>query len=168
MGTILGVLRLTPERLEEVERDEAVYWRADEEAEYGDDLIDIDKAWDALHFLFDPARRRKGGRYSPEMEAAPTTLLGRAVLGSHRMYVGSPTWHDLIPRYNTAAEVAEMASALDGVDLTVLYKEHRDALAESDDLGPHAFDYVRPWFEAFRSFYRMAAAQREAMILSLG
>ena len=44
MGTILGVLRLTPERLEEVERDEAVYWRADEEAEYGDDLIDIDKA----------------------------------------------------------------------------------------------------------------------------
>jgi len=167
MGTRLGLLRLSPGRLDEVERDEAAYWRADQEAEYGKDLIDIDKAWDVLHVLFDPARRQGNGRYSPEMEAAPTTLLGRAVLGSHRMYVGSPTWHDLIPRYNTASEVAEMAPALDGVDLAALYEEPRDALADAVDLGPHAFDYVRSWFETLRTFYRAAAAQGEAVIASL-
>ena len=129
MGTILGLTRLSPERLRRVEQDEDEYWRVNREGEYGADLVDIDKAWDALHFLFDPARRQKGGQYSPEMEDAPTTLLGRAVLGSHRMYVGSPTWDDLVPRYNTASEVAEMAPALGGVDLAALYTEHRDALA---------------------------------------
>ena len=167
MGTRLALLRLSPARLEEVERDEAAYWRADQEAEYGDDLIDIDKAFDALHFLFDPARRQEG-RYSPKMETPPTTLLGRAVLGSHRMYVGSRTWDDLIPRYNAASEVAEMSPALDAVDLAALYEEHRDGLAEADDLGPHAFDYVRPWFETLQTFYRAAADRGEAMVLSLG
>lgn len=123
----------------------------------------IDKSWDGLLFLLDPARRTPGG--SPAM---PTTTLAAAVHGWHSMPASFGDYEDYIPRYNTAAEVADIVAALDSLDFDSTFAEHSMELGQADLYGLTDEDYLRHYIGVLRAFYAEAAQRGQAVITVLG
>ena len=176
----LDRLRRSLDAWHELERDQERMWEAEDEAlgyvpdRGGTALLghaSLDKAWDALHFLLDPARRRsRHGDRNDEV----TTPGGAAVWGWHPM----PSFYEeefrYLPRYSTAVEVVEIATALQDLDLDAALAEHGAALGESDVYTPlgrppteGAVEFLRSRFETTRAFYREASNHGQAVFLYL-
>lgn len=127
----------------------------------------LDKAWDTLHFLLDPARR--AGRPDD-----PSTPGGAAVAGWHPMPRFYLDEFDYLPRYNTAAEVVEIAGVLAATDIDALLTLYGPSLAttplyfgidgEVDDRDRQYFGY---WFGVMRSLYEEAARYGQAVFVTL-
>ncbi|GAA5150011.1 YfbM family protein [Nocardioides marinquilinus] len=140
--------------------------------------VDLDKAWHGIHFLLTgsgdlaPAeaapRRRLFGR---RRDVAPAPAAGAeslAVLG------GEPVGADDDWRVLTAAQVAEVAAALEPLDRAALaHRVDLDAMAAAD-LYPQIWEepdvfeeYLGPAYDDLRDFYRRAAAAGCAVVLSI-
>jgi hypothetical protein len=108
MGVRTYYSRVTPAELEEMRtrREAMERFLQDDSADYVS--VSLEKAWDALHFLLDPDRRRtwEGHRH-------PTNILGRAVLGGE---IANPAYsaseEDHPTRFLTVTEVASAARSL--------------------------------------------------------
>jgi hypothetical protein len=121
----------------------------------------LDRAYNALYYFFDPARRA-----ADHNEVEPTTPAGAAVWGWHAMHEAFPELHDLPPRYNTAAEVAEIAAALDTLDFEAAMAEYRPALAQLYEFANVIREnYLRDRFGILREFYAEAALRGQAVIM---
>ena len=134
---------------------------------------DLDKAWDALYFVLDPARRATDTRYNGAPE--PTAPGGAAVWGWHPMPKVYGPLFEHHPRYNTAEETAQIAAALNATDFEAELSAHLDALAAAYVYTPwlspptaQGLDYLRSRFGAMRAFYAEAARHGQAVFVDLG
>lgn len=128
---------------------------------------DIDKAWDLIHWLAEPARRARGhGR-------ARETPLDRAFYGA----APAPPLLGLGPDagYNPPAAVGDTASALARVD-PASWSLEAFAGCDADGLPypiflprePEDLDYARHHFDALRAAYERAAQQGLGIAVSVG
>lgn len=79
------------------------------------------------------------------------------------------------PRYNTAGETAEIAAALDAVDVGGVLGQHLRALAAAHvyadptrDSATWGAGYLRERFGTMRGFYAEAARRGQAVFVDLG
>jgi hypothetical protein len=132
-----------------------------EEVEMGDwdgDPLDCeaDKAWDAMHRCLSDGTLGSGRRLSQ---------LDMAVLGGGHHHEGD----DYIVAHVLAAEVAQVAAALDAVDETWMRQRYDriDAASYQGSLSDEGFDYTWYWFRQVRDFYRKAALAGRAVIFTV-
>ena len=161
----------------EFDSDAGVIFRAEREEQGklpfigGTDALgcgDLDKAWSALRYLLDPARR--DGRDDP------STPGGAAVAGWHSLPDFYRQEFDYIPGYNTPDETAEIAEALRRTDFAAALDEHGPSLHEAQLYYPYlgepfdegARDYLTFYFGVVQSLYTEAANQEQATLTTLG
>ena len=115
--------------------------------------VDTDKAWDAIH------RSLTDGTLDPDDGRYP---LSYAVLGGLEMDL------DLCIVYKTAAQVREVADALQGIDQSWL-RQRFDAIDDphyGGALDDGDFRYTGTNFVDVRDFYQRAAAAGRAVIFT--
>ncbi len=155
MGMIFVGRRLSAEQSAGLADDPSAAWELLHDQE---DVLDLDKAWLAIHFLLTGS----------VWEVPPGA--GEAVLG------GDPVGEDQgygPPRLLPADRVRAVAAALQEVTPEALRARFDlDALLEAE-VYPHVWDeddidtYVLPNFAHLREFYRAAAAQGDAVLLAI-
>ena len=125
-------------------------------------FAELDKAWDALYFILDPARRTSSG-------SEPSTPAGAAVKGWHSMPLFYGDHMDYVPRYNTSQEVAHIAADLDSLDFEAAFNEHAAALHQEELVyGITDFDYLQFWFNIVRLLYNDAEAKGQVVVVDRG
>ena len=130
---------------------------------------ELQKSWDALHFLLDPARR------TGDSDRKVSTPGGAAVVGWHPMPEFYLDHFDYLPRYSTAEEVRVIAESLNETDFDAVMDEHEDALASShtyshgkgNPIDERTREGLRRWFDVMRQFYTEAARQEQAAFVTL-
>lgn len=163
MGMIGNLFRLTAEDLELILKDsslleEKVYTLGDK---YKDDLLDIDKTWEAIFYLLT-------GHPVAEMEDAKVPLSwvlfsGQMVDEGQDMGYG-PT------QYLTAVQVKQLNLALDKItreDIKAKYDGKK-----MNDLGiypevwdqPESLEYVLDYFDQLKDFYKIAESENKCVI----
>jgi hypothetical protein len=155
MGMIFEARRLTPQQVAAVEADpSATVALLDRE----EDVLDLDKAWHAIHFLL------TGSAW----ETPPGA--GEAVLG------GDPVGGDMgygPARLLSADRVRAVAAALQGLADDSLRARFDPAALMDAVIYPQVWDgddfaaYILPNFISLRDFYLAAAQQNEAVLLAI-
>ena len=115
-----------------------------------DNSTDLDKAWHGIHWLLT-------GSAEPDAGVGSQVIFGGEPLGEE---VGYSPFHLILP-----ADVARVAAFLEGVDADTLRSRMDPAAMSAADLYPDIWDqeylfdqYVLPYYEDLRAFYRAAAA----------
>jgi hypothetical protein len=125
------------------------------------DVVDVDKMWEALHFLL--TGQAFGG--TPPLSNA---LLGGTEIGPDRGY--GPV------RFLTPDEVQEVATALQGISHVELRSRFNPTDLERNEIYSmnwdepvdELFDDLRSHFDLVTACYRDAAAKHNAMLLWIG
>lgn len=133
---------------------------------------DIDKSADLIHWWCDPARRaRRGPSWSPEVAGARETVFDRMVHGAQ----DPPDLLGIEGGYNPPTVVAEVASALQGVDSKAWSTDVLEGVNEEDRPYPSStasteedLDYARAHFAALRSAYDRARRLGRGLAISYG
>ncbi|WP_109507810.1 YfbM family protein [Nocardioides speluncae] len=170
MGMILSLIRVTPAELDGLRDDPTPLFSYDEEESATVDgsarTLDVDKAWNAIHYLLTGCGL--GEEPEPSPSAAPA-ILAKAIFSG--VILSEETGNGYGPaQLLTADEVRELAAALDVVDIAARYDQSAMQAAElypaiewdSDDL-----DYVRAHFEAMREHLSGAAKAGDAVVQRL-
>ncbi|WP_430788757.1 YfbM family protein [Actinoplanes sp. G11-F43] len=153
MGISMIGSRLPVDQWQAVIEDPGRAWRV-----LDDPGIHLQKSWQGLHYLLTGTR----GRVSAGVGSA---ILGGTEIGEDPGY--GP------PRLLTPDEVAAVASALDATDPPTLRARYDPEVLEEADVYPGAWpdkgfdDFLGPYYDALRDFYRSAAAGGQAVIMAL-
>jgi hypothetical protein len=117
---------------------------------------ETEKAWDAMHRCLSDGTLGCGRRLSP---------LDMAVLGGGHHHQGD----DCIVAHLRAAEVVQVASALETVDETWMRQRYDriDPTNYQGFLDDEDFEYTWYWFTQVREFYRQAAEARRPVIFTV-
>ena len=122
-------------------------------------VLDIDKAWHAIHFLLnaDPWNGH------PPLHDA---VLGGAEFGEDRGY--GP------PRYLRPAEVANVAAALRSISGDVLWSRFSQQDFADAEIYPHGWtgtddekNYILAYYDKLREFFDTASLAGQAVVLCL-
>ena len=132
----------------------------DDQDEMPDPELDLDKSWHALHYLLTGTAWDVG-------EGAGAAILGGDAIGEDNGY--GPA------RLLSSDNVRVVAAALDAVDVDNLRNRFVPAAMAAADIYPAIWDqtdvdfdtYLAPYFLQLRSFYGVAAANGEAVLLAL-
>lgn len=127
---------------------------AEFQSEWSDPGLDLHKSWHVLHYVLCGSRN------------ADDQPLSWAILGVEEV---APGLDDPPVKYVPAEQVVEIASACERVDFATLEATRRDHLAGGVyrwEQGPK--DWLAPCFEALRTYYDEAAANRMAMLMWRG
>jgi hypothetical protein len=124
------------------------------------DQIDIDKAWHGIHFLL-----------TGSADEAPPPL-GDAVLGGTALLVSD----DMDWRYLTPEEVRDVAHALSDITAEHLERRYDPRAMEKADIYPNiwerdgseALEYLTFYYNELALFYKQAALQGKAALISIG
>lgn len=126
----------------------------------GDKVLDIDKAWQAIHFLL---------TRDPWLGAPP---LSDAVLGGNEL--GGPDLGYGSARYLTDTEVEEVASALAAISKDLLLSRFKLDEFVKHKIYPNAWTgstgdrrYIAAYYERLVAFFQNASASGNAMLLYL-
>ena len=166
MGVRASYIPLAPDQLERAKLDAVAAELLQEEVPY-EEWGDIQKAWDSLWWLLDPARRDD---YRDDVQ--PTTVLGRAIMGARVLNPEfSASCEDPRPggvygctRYLTADEVASAAKALDALTEEELASAYDpDQMRGVGYYVDQPFGQVVFWLDRLRDFYRRAADEGKAV-----
>lgn len=162
MSMIANFVAIRPEQLQAFVDDPdtlTLYLYSEDEAELQHHL-DVDKAWDAIHFLLngDPE-----GAQQPLADA----VLGGTELGEDNGY--GPV------RYLDRAAVAAVANALDAIPPDTLAARFEFDALHAAGIYPQIWDrrddedraYVCGHYSALRDFYRAAAERGDCALLYL-
>ncbi|MCE3226876.1 MAG: hypothetical protein K0S32_1427 [Bacteroidetes bacterium] len=125
---------------------------------------DVDKAWDGIFFVL----TGKSSQDFDDVEGAMKWI----VFPDNEMdsgYEGSPYF------YSTVTETQEVANALNKITNEEFKSRYNSkALTENDvypgiwDEGDDALDYLFDNYISLKNFYNQAAAENQAMIVSIG
>ena len=157
MSMIGNFLQLTPAQLQTLIDDpstvEAFIYPDEEEA---DGCIDIDKAWQGIHFML------TGDQWAGEPPLC-NVILGGTEIGDDVGY--GPA------KYITADDVRAAANALDQLPRDELAKRFDVSAMNNNDIypgiwdeGDDALDYLMTWYESLREYYSDAAKKGNAML----
>lgn len=139
--------------------------------------VDLDKAWDLIHWYSDPARReRVDGDWRCQPAGFTASPFDFAIHG-HEAYPcdarGNPVIHTAgspeMSWYNPPAVVAEIAEAVKRVTVDEWPTVDRALLQVTRDARPYLsdsedrFPYVRAAFDRFADFYLTAAMRRHGV-----
>jgi hypothetical protein len=183
MGMVAYFARVNEDQLGQLRRDPQLVWASEFTSQAGVEVIDIDKAWDAICYLLcdstrEMARWNRAAMMDDELPAAePDTkvnAIATSIMGASENRVA-----EIDCGYGGAAnfapgEVAAFAQELSAVTLDRL-RQHLD-FQEMDRLmvnpdgwlddGEGIFsEYVVPLFNRVREFYRRAAGQRQRVLV---
>jgi hypothetical protein len=153
MGMIFEGRRLTPEQSAAVEADPSA---ADALLDRDEDVLDLDKAWHAIHFLL------TGSEWDTPAGA------GEAILGGDP--VGSDTGYGP-PRLLAAERVRAVAADLQDLTPDSLRARFDPAALLAAAIYPQVWDdddfetYLAPNFVSLRAFYLTAAERNQAVLL---
>lgn len=127
-----------------------------EEAWDEDNLVECDKAWDALH------RALTDGRL---LWANGSYPLNQVVLGSTSLHEGDTYLVSYVP----ANAVADVAAALEGVSIEWFRKRYHDVVPRdyAPDYGDQDLEYTWSWFEGVRELYLKAAERKRAVVFTV-
>jgi hypothetical protein len=127
-----------------------------EEAWDSENLVECDKAWDAIHrTLTDGQLEWANGSYP----------LNHAVLGSRPLHEGD----DYLVSYVSADQVREVSRALQAVTRDWFIQKYRDVVPKdyAPEYGEEDLQYTWDWFEGVREFYGKAADRGRAVIFTV-
>ncbi len=125
------------------------------------ETFDVDKAWDAIHFLISANRA-----YADQEEDADSVTLDHSIKGAKE-------FKGLSRGYGAAgmtppAEVHTIAGLLEGLSPDELKQRFDPEAMDTAEVYPEiwlqeadaAWDYVRDHFERLREFYKRAASEK--------
>lgn len=169
MGMIANYQAITKEQLEELRAfdltdDDVVEDMVDAIEDWQDDidiLLDIDKMWDGLHFLFT-------GHSSDE---APGTVLSQAVLGETAFdtydYIAT-TSPDVVKSIVTALRDFDVETALDNLSREACQQaELYPDIWNDDEEWEEILEELRAYFHHMLAFYERAASTGEHVLVSI-
>jgi hypothetical protein len=163
MGMVGNLFRVNPKELDEFLKDsslleEKVY--AEDESSM-DDMIDLDKAWEAIYYLLT-------GRPIAEIEHAQPPM-SWCMLSGHiideEQDLGYGPAH-----YITADQVKQLNNELDKITVDTLLKKYDGKKMNAAGVYPEIWDdseskdYVTEYFEQLKEFYQTAAKEGKAVI----
>ncbi len=140
-------------------RDEVQAWAEKRKAEVGDTEIDIDKAWNGIHYLLTGSVESNG-------TLASKVIMGGEDIGLDRGYGPAQL---LKP-----AEVKAIAQLLDGTTPDILRQRFKPKEMTRADVypgviwerdGDEALRYVLDYYKKLVTFYKRAAERGQAVIL---
>ena len=125
------------------------------------ETFDVDKAWDAVHFLISAARA-----YADQEEDADSVTLDHAIKGA-KEFKGLSRGYGAAGM-TSAVEVQSIAKLLDGLSLDALKQRFDPEAMDTAEVYPEvwlqeaaaAWDYVHDHFERLRGFYKRAAGAK--------
>ena len=131
-----------------------------DEAEVPEPELDLDKSWHAIHYLL------TGTAWDVD-ENAGAAVLGGDEIGEDNGY--GPA------RLLSSDSVRVVAAALDAIDLETLRNRFVPEALAAADIYPAVWDqtdadfdtYLAPYFVQLRSFYGVAAANGQAVLIAL-
>lgn len=130
------------------------------ESEYGEGHLDIDKSWHAIHFLLND---------DPWQGSAPlhNAILGGAIVSDEDMGYGPA-------RYLTAAEVEEVAEALQHISEERLWMKFDPEQLQAARIYPHDWqssleelEYLTENYRRLKQFFRDTAEKNGCLLLWL-
>jgi hypothetical protein len=171
MSMICRFVAIEAERLDELRDDaEAALDAMFEAEESGDEdrMLDIDKAWHAIHFLLNDSA------YEGEGTAALVIFGGQTIAQDEPQ---DQEAGEMIVRYLTPSEVEDVAALLADISVEELEGRYDPDAMEQAEIYPtgvwaeerqEAFDYVAEYYEQLVEFYEAAAERGDAVLTSIG
>ena len=119
-------------------------------------VLELDKAWDALHRCFANGRLEQGAGEYP---------LNAAVLGRETIDAGPHYFVGL----TRAADVAEVARALEDIDDRWIAEAYRTNVPVdyAPEYGDEDLDYSIHWFHGLPAFWRSALEGKRSVIFTV-
>lgn len=165
MKAIRHFWRISPEAATRCLRDASYFEDVINGDEEGvQETFDVDKAWDAIHFVISANRA-----YPDQEEDADSIALDHAIKGTKE-------FKGLSRGYGAAGmigvdEVKKIASLFDGLSPDELKERFDPEAMDTAEVYPEiwlqeadaAWDYVRDHFERLREFYKRAAAEKSGV-----
>lgn len=171
MSMICRLVAIEPEKLEEVRDDtEAALDALYEAEEEGDEerMLDIDKAWHAIHYLLNDSAHEGEGA------AGLVIFGGETIAGGEEDDDGEPSQ---VVRYLTPTQVEAVADVLREIDVEDLNERYDPDALEQAEIYPQgvweeerqeAFEFVAEYYELLVDFYIAAAERGDAVLISIG
>ena len=163
MSMIGMFLQITPATLEEILNDSAVLENIIDEliTDYGTDMIDVDKAWDGIHFLLT----------GNSLDTEPAHPLRSAILGTYTVDENQDLGYGPA-NYLPPAEVREMYESIEDIGKEDLKKHYNGKRMDALEVYPGiwsdeavGFDYLWHHFEKLKEFYQDAATKENAVVM---